>query len=81
MTIGHGYKAQYDYVELTVERRDGHWRLTLRDNRHGENTEDEEKYATPAEAQDAALSLAQHHINIQHNDTLLARTVLTWHEY
>jgi len=81
MTTGHGYKAKYDYVELTVERREDHWRLTLRDSRHGENTEDDEKYSTPAEAQDAALSLAQHHINIQHNDTLLARTVLTWQEY
>jgi hypothetical protein len=81
MMIGHGYKAVYDYVELTVERREDHWRLALRDSRHSESTEDDEKYATPAEAQDAALSLAQHHINIQHNDTLLARTVLTWHEY
>jgi hypothetical protein len=81
MTTGHGYKAQYDYVELTVERLEDHWRLRLRDNRHGENAEDDEKYATETEAQDAALSLAQHHINIQHNDTLLARTVLTWHEY
>ena len=81
MTTGHGYKATYDYVELTVERRDDHWRLRLRDSRHGEDAEDDEKYATPTEAQDAALALAQRHINIQHNDTLLARTVLTWHEY
>jgi hypothetical protein len=81
MTTGHGYRAKYDYVELTVERREDHWRLTLRDNRHGDDAEDDEKYATPAEAQDAALALAQHHINIQHNDTLLARTVLTWVEY
>jgi hypothetical protein len=25
--------------------------------------------------------VAQHHINIQHNDTLLARSILTWREY
>jgi hypothetical protein len=81
MTIGHGYKAQYDYVELTVERREDHWRLSLRDRRHGEEAEDDERYSTPAEAQDAALSLAQRHINVQHNDTLLARTVLAWREY
>ena len=81
MTIGHGYKATYDYVELTVERREDHWRLALRDSRHGESAEDDEKYATPAEAQDAALALAQHHINIQHDDTLPGRTVLTWHEF
>jgi hypothetical protein len=81
MMTGHGYKATYDYVELTVERREDHWRLTLRDNRHAENAEDDEKYATPADAQDAALALAQRHINIQHDDTLLARTVLTWQEY
>lgn len=81
MDIGHGFKAQYDYVELIVERREDHWRLTLRDTRHGEDAEDDEKYANPAEAQDAALTLAHRHINIQHNDTLLAKTVLTWREY
>ena len=81
MNIGHGFKAQYDYVELTVERREDHWRLSLRDSRHGEEAEDEERYATPDEARDAALSLAERHINVQHNDTLLARAVLTWHEY
>ena len=81
MTTGHGYKAKYDYVELTVERREDHWRLKLRDNRHAEDVEDDEKYATPDEAKDAALALAQHHINIQHNDTLLTRSILTWNEY
>jgi hypothetical protein len=81
MTIGHGYKAQYDYVELTVERRADHWHLSLRDARHGEEADDSEPYATPDEAQDAALALAQRHINIQHDDTLLAEAVLTWHEY
>ena len=49
--------------------------------RHGETVEDDEKYSNPAEAQDAALALAQHHINIQHNDTLLARTILSWQAY
>ena len=81
MSLAHGYKAQYDYVELIVEQRDNHWRLRLRDPRHGENVEHEEEFATAAEAQDAALSLAQHHINIQHNDTLLQRTHLAWQEY
>ena len=81
MTSGHGYKAQYDYVELTVERREDHWRLKLWDSKHAEEADDGEEYATAAEAQDAALSLAQRHINIQHNDTLLARTSLTWREY
>jgi len=76
-----GYKATYDYVELAVERREDHWRLILTDTRHGERVEDDEKYATPADAQDAALSLAQHHINIQHNDTLLARAILSWRPY
>ena len=81
MILGHGYKAQYDYVELTVEQRAGHWRLTLRDNRHGEDILHEEEFATTAEAQDAALPLAQHHINIQHNDTLLMPGRLSWKEY
>ena len=81
MTIGHGYKAAYDYVELTVERREDHWRLTLTDSRHGENVEADEKYPTAAEAQDAALSLAQNHINVQHNDTLLAHAILSWRPY
>ena len=81
MTIGHGYKATYDYVELTVERREDHWRLSLTDSRHGENVEDGEKYQSVADAQDAALSLAQHHINIQHNDTLMAKAVLSWRPF
>lgn len=76
-----GYKATFDYVELTVERRDDHWALTLTDRKHGETFEDDEKYPTPADAQDAALALAQRHITIQHNDTLLARTVLSWRPY
>ena len=81
MTAEHGYKAKYDYVDLLVERHEDHWRLILRDRRHAESVEHDEKFATPAEAQDAALSLAQHHINIQHNDTLLSRTILTWEQY
>jgi hypothetical protein len=81
MTTGHGYKAEYDYVEMTVERREDHWCVTLRDRRHGESVEHDEQFATAAEAQEAALSLAQRHINIRHNDTLLARVVLSWKEY
>jgi hypothetical protein len=81
MESGHGYKAKYDYVELTVEHRAGSWRLSLMDRRHAEEIEDDEEYATADEAKEAALSLAQRHINIQHNDTLLARDILSWHEY
>ena len=78
---GHGYKAQYDYVELIVEQQEGHWLLTLRDRRYGENIVHEDRFETAAEAQDAALPLAEHHINVEHNDTLLQRAVLTWQEY
>lgn len=81
MATGHGYKATYDYVDLLVERRDDHWRLIIQDNRHGEKVEHDEAFDTPADAQDAALAAAQHHINIQHNDTLLARDILSWQEY
>ena len=76
-----GYKAKYDYVELTVERLEDHWRLILRDRRHAEDVVHDETFATAEEAQDAALALAQHHINIQHNDTLLASTILKWSEF
>jgi hypothetical protein len=41
----------------------------------------DEEFDTAAEARDAALTLAQHHINIQHNDTLLLKTQLSWQEY
>ena len=81
MTPGHGYKAKYDYVELLVEQREDHWRLTLLDTRHSENIVHEDEFANAAEAQDAALAFAQRHINIEHNDTLLLRSILSWHEY
>jgi hypothetical protein len=81
MTFGHGYKATYDYVELFVEQREGHWRLTLRDRRHGEDLVHEDEFSSATEAQDAGLALAQHHINIEHNDTLLLRSILSWQEY
>lgn len=81
MTLGHGYKAQYDYVELIVEPDAGHWRLKLRDGRHGEDIVHEDEFATVAEAQDAALQFAEHHIQIQHNDTLLMPVRLSWKEY
>ena len=81
MTLGHGYKAKYDYVELSVEQREDHWRLTLLDTRHLENIVHEDEFVSAAEAQDAALAFAQHHINIEHNDTLLLRSILSWHEY
>ncbi|HEY2014738.1 MAG TPA: hypothetical protein VGH38_14620 [Bryobacteraceae bacterium] len=76
-----GYKAQYDYVELIVEPRDNHWLLTLWDRRHGENVVHEEKFDTAGEAQDAALAVAQHHINVQHNDTLVLQSRLSWQKY
>jgi hypothetical protein len=78
MSLVHGYKAQYDYVELMVEPRGGHWLLTLKDNRHGDSVVHDEEFESAAEAQDAALALAQHHINVAHNDTLLLQTTLTW---
>jgi len=81
MTAGHGYKAHYDYVDLIVEPHAGHWRLTLRDSRHGEDIVHEEEFATAAEAKEAALPFAEHHIQIQHNDTLLMPVGLAWKEY
>ena len=72
------YKATYDYVELLVEQREGHWLLTLKDIRHGDSVVHDEEFATAAEAQDAALALAEHHIHVEHNDTLLAHPALTW---
>lgn len=81
MSLGHGFKAQYDYVELTVEERGGQWLLILKDNRHGDSVVHDEEFPTAAEAQDAALPLAQHHINVAHNDTLLCETTLTWQSY
>jgi hypothetical protein len=80
MSLGHSYKAQYDYVELVVEPREDHWSLTLRDKRHRENVVHEEVFDTAEEAKDAALALAQHHINIQHNDTLMLPARLSWQE-
>ena len=52
--MAHAFKARYDYVELTVEQHGGHWRLTLRDNRHGENIVHEDDFPTAEEARDAA---------------------------
>lgn len=77
----HGWKAHYDYCELTVEERDGRWRLALKDKRHAEQTEHEDEFATAADAKDAALPFAEHHINVEHNDTLLVHKLLTWQEY
>ena len=81
MATGLGFNSIYEYVELLVEQRDGHWCLILRDTRHAESVEHDETFDTAEEAKDAALGVAQHHINIQHNDTLLARTILSWKEY
>jgi hypothetical protein len=80
MSAAHSYKAQYDYVDLIVEQQGDHWRLTLRDARHGEDVVHEDRFATAADAQDAALALAQHHIHVAHNDTLLRQPMLSWVE-
>jgi hypothetical protein len=50
MSLVHGYKAKYDYVELSVEQREGHWVLLLNDRRHGVSTVHDEEFATAAEA-------------------------------
>ena len=81
MTIGHGYKATYQYVELTVERQEDHWRLILTDTRHNDRVEHDETFETASDAKDAALAVAQHHINVLHNDTLLMSSILTWREF
>ena len=80
MALEHGYKTDYDYVELVVEKQGDHWRLTLRDNRYGEEVVHEDEFATAGDAKDAALALAEHHINVQHNDTLLLPAQLSWQE-
>ena len=81
MKSGHGYKAKYDYVELIVEQQEDQWRLTLRDRRHAQEVVHDEVFDTAAEAKDAALAIAQHHINVEHNDTLLLSELLSWKEY
>jgi hypothetical protein len=81
MTTGHGYLGKYDYVDLLVEQRGEEWTLTLRDRRHGESVEHDETFATADEAKGAALAAAQHHINVQHNDTLLTHAEISWQEY
>ena len=78
MSAGHAYKAKYDYVDLIVEQREGRWLLILKDNRHGDSVTHDEEFSSAAEAQDAALALAQHHINVAHNDTLLYQSSLVW---
>ena len=77
MSAGQAYKAKYDYVELFVEQREGHWLLSSARGtapRHGESVESEDKFATSGETQVPRFLMAQHHINIQHNDTLLKCT-------
>jgi len=85
MSLVHGYRAKYDYVELIVEPSGeaggNRWLLKLKDRRHGDNVVHDEEYASAEEAQDAALAVAQHHINVAHNDTLLHQAKLTWHSY
>jgi hypothetical protein len=78
MSADHAYKAKYDYVDLIVEQREGRWQLTLKDNRHGDSVLHDEEFSSAGEAQDAALALAQHHINVAHNDTLLYQSKLIW---
>ena len=80
MPAPHSFIAQYDYVDLTVAQEGHYWKLTLRDNRHQETVVHEDQFATADEARDAAVAFAQHHINIQHNDTLMLPARLTWRE-
>jgi hypothetical protein len=80
MSEGHSYVAKYDYVELTVKQDGDHWLLMLKDRRHGDNVVHDEQYPSASEARDAALAVAQHHINVAHNDTLLHEATLTWKE-
>ena len=79
--MGCGYKAHYDYVELTVEQHGGHWLLALRDKRRCEDIVHEDEFPTAEEAQDAALAFAVHHINVQHNDTVMMQDRLSWRKY
>jgi len=81
MASAHGYKATYQYVEMNVERQGDHWRLILTDTRHNDRVEHDETFETAGDAKDAALSVAQHHINVLHNDTLLMSSILSWQEY
>jgi len=81
MSLAQGYKAKYDYVEILVEEHEGRWLLTLKDKRRGVTVVHDEEFETAAEAQDAALAAAQHHINVANNDTLLHQTALTWKSY
>lgn len=81
MSLVHGYRAKYDYVELTVEPDGNRWLIKLKDRRHGDSLVHDEAYASAEEAQDAALAVAQHHINVAHNDTLLHQAKMTWHTY
>jgi len=79
--MGQGFKARYDYVELTVEQQAGAWRVTLRDERHQESIVHEDEFPTADEAREAAVELAANHINIQHNDTLIYPQNISWREY
>jgi hypothetical protein len=82
MANGSGFKAKYDYVDLIVEPRGNRWRLTLTDRRHSEKVEHDEEYDTADEAREAALTVAQNHINVHHNDTLLTGDhILSWQPY
>lgn len=81
MSAPRGYKAQYDYVELLVEPQGDQWSLKLRDPRHGEDVVHEDTFPTAADAKDAAMAMAQHHIHVEHNDTLLRQPVLSWVAY
>lgn len=81
MANGNGYRAKYDYVEVTVERRGDRWRLIMKDTRYGDLVEHDEDFDSADDAKEEALALVEHHIFIQHNDTLVAGSVLRWQEF
>ncbi len=79
--MAQGYKARYDYVEVRVEKRGDAWSVTLRDVKHQEQIAHEDEFPNVADAKDAAIAFAVHHINIQHNDTLIYPYHISWQEY
>jgi len=79
--MAQGYKARYDYVEVTVEKHGDAWGITLRDEKHQEKIAHEDEFPNVADAKDAAISFAVHHINVHHNDTLIYPYHISWQEF
>ena len=81
MTSGHGFKAKYDYLEILVEKDGDQWLLTLDDRKHDERVTHEHRFNSSQEAQREALTFAENHISVKHNDTLLQSRRVQWSEY